>query len=88
MMGPAIYDFRLFRCLTSKMAPMRQIKTTGQCLLAHFQIGPTSAVNRLTNSVKRSITPPAGQRSLGDQLRCSPKTLEQESCNGYGTVSC
>ena len=83
-MGPAIYDFRLFRCLTSKMAPMRQIRTTGQCLMAHFQNGPSSADNRRTNSVKRSITSPTGKGLWGDQLRCSRKSLEQESCNGHG----
>jgi len=66
------------------MAPMRQIRTTGQCLMAHFQNGPSSADNRRTNSVKRSITSPTGKGLWGDQLRCSRKSLEQESCNGHG----
>jgi hypothetical protein len=80
-MRPAIYDFLLFRCLTSKMAAMRQIRTTGQCLLAHFQNGLSSVVNRRTNSLKRSITSPTGKFRSGIRygvVNWSDK--KQESC--------
>jgi hypothetical protein len=40
---------------------MRQIRTMCQFLWAHFQRGLTSIDNRLRNSLKRSITPPAGK---------------------------
>ena len=64
-MRPAIYDFLLFRCLTSKMAAMRQIRAMGQCLMDHFQNGLSSVVNRRTNSLKRSITSPTGKFRSG-----------------------
>ena len=63
--GP--YDFRLFKYFTSRKAAMRQIRTTGQCLMDHFQNGLSSVDNRRTNSLRRSITSPTGKVSVGDQ---------------------
>ena len=59
------YDFPLCQYFTSKKAATRQMRTTSQCLMAHFQNGPSSVDSRRKNSVKRSITSPTGKVSIG-----------------------
>src|SRR5215510_10038698 len=79
MEGAAAYHFRFFQYFINRKATMKPIRTTGQCLLAHFQNGLSSVDRRRKNSVKRSITSPR-RRFLSDQLRCSKLKWEQESC--------
>jgi hypothetical protein len=65
MEGAAAYHFRFFQYFINRKATMKPIRTTGQCLLAHFQNGLSSVDRRRKNSVKRSITSPGTKISLG-----------------------
>jgi hypothetical protein len=60
---------------------MRQIRTTGQCLMDDFQNGLSSFDNRRTNSLKRSITSPTGIFRWGSATVSSIAAIkQQESC--------
>src|SRR5262245_4030392 len=84
-MGGSSYHFCFFQYFTSRKAAMKQIRTTGQCLMAHFQNGASSADKRRKNSVKRSITSQAGEDLLSDQLRC---VVNESSSKNRSRIQC